>query len=178
MVTCILAMLVVSVVPALLGWKTTVVVSGSMTPGIRPGDVIVAAPVPENAATRIKPGIDVLVDNPVHPGELLLHRFLRYDAQGRMILKGDANQSADSTPVPVENLRGLPRLRVPATGLPLLWLREGHWLPTLSAGVLLLALVAWQPDVRGENGSDPVGSAKGRRRATTKPGTRRRSRPS
>jgi signal peptidase I len=110
-VTCIFAMVVVSVAPVLLGWKTTVVVSGSMMPSIRPGDVIVAAPLPKNALTRVQPGEDVLVDNPVHPGELLLHRFLRYDAQGRMILKGDANQSADSTPVPVDNLRGIPRVQ-------------------------------------------------------------------
>ena len=144
-VACILGMLLVSVAPVLLGWKTTVVVSGSMAPRIRPGDVIAAAPAPRDVQSSVRPGRVVLVDDPVRPGALLLHRLVRYDDRGRMILKGDANAAADSTPVPVENLRGLPRLRVQAVGLPFLWLQQGRFLPAMAAGFLLLVLCAWQP---------------------------------
>ena len=144
-VACIIGMLLLSVAPVLVGWKTTVVVSGSMAPAIRPGDVIAAGPAPDNVRSAVRPGRVVLVDDPVRPGELLLHRLVRYDEQGRMILKGDANVAVDSTPVSVESLRGLPRLRVPAVGLPFLWVRHGRFLPAIAAGFLLLLLVAWQP---------------------------------
>ncbi|WP_157432785.1 MULTISPECIES: S24/S26 family peptidase [unclassified Actinoplanes] len=138
-------MLLISVAPALLGWKPTVVVSGSMLPTIRPGDVVVAAPVPDDPRSRVKPGRVVLVDDPALPDELLMHRLMRYDTDGRMILKGDANASPDSTPVTLESLRGVPRLRVPFIGLPFLWVQQGRFVPVVAAGFLLLFLVVWQP---------------------------------
>lgn len=144
-VVCLLGMLLMSIVPVLLGWKPTVVVSGSMSPAIRPGDVIVAAPVPDVSQARVKPGQVVLVEAPALPGELLMHRLVRYDDDGRMILKGDANAVPDSTPVAMESLRGVPRLRVPFIGLPFLWLQQGRFLPAAAAGFLVLFLVAWHP---------------------------------
>ncbi|WP_250032939.1 signal peptidase I [Paractinoplanes maris] len=140
-VTCLVGLLLVSVAPVVLGWKSTVVVSGSMMPKIRPGDVISAAPSPD----KITAGTVVLVDDPAHPGELLLHRVVRLDDDGRMITKGDANQTADTTPVPMANLVGVPRMRIPWIGLPYLWIRQGRYLPVIAAGVLLLALLFWRP---------------------------------
>lgn len=140
-----IGMVLVSVVPVALGWTTTVVVSGSMMPRIRPGDVVAAAPVHGAAGKPVAPGTVVLVDNPVHPDELLLHRLVGYHADGSLITKGDANGADDSTPVPVRNLRGVARLKVPYVGLPFLWYQQGRYLPVGATVVLLLALVLWQP---------------------------------
>jgi signal peptidase len=141
LVACLIGMLLASVVPVLLGWKSTVVVSGSMMPRIRPGDVITAAPAPD----RVKVGTVVLVDDPAHPGELLMHRVIRFDDADRMITKGDANQTADTTPVPMANLVGIPRIRIPYIGLPYLWIRQGRYVPVVAAGILVLALLLWRP---------------------------------
>ena len=39
-----LALIIISTVPTALGWRTTVVLSGSMLPRIAPGDVVACAP--------------------------------------------------------------------------------------------------------------------------------------
>ena len=141
-VACLVGMLALSIAPVLLGWTTTVVMSGSMAPGIRPGDVIVSAPA--DVPTQVKPGRIVLVEDPARPGELLMHRLVRYDG-GAMVLKGDANLAPDSTLVPQSALRGLPRLRVPMIGLPYLWVRQSQFGPAAAAALLLVALLAWHP---------------------------------
>ena len=140
-VASIVGLLMVSIAPVLLGWHTTVVVSGSMAPQIEPGDVIAAAPTSRSP----RPGTIVLVDDPARPGDLLMHRLVRYDPEGRMILKGDANEAPDSTPVNPGSLRGVPRLRIPLIGLPYVWIRQGLVVPAVAAVVLLLLIVVWEP---------------------------------
>lgn len=144
LIACVGGMVLIAIIPVVLGWHTTVVVSGSMSPGIKPGDVIASAPVRNADRSGIASGTIVLVKNPARPGELLMHRLVRYDADGRLILKGDANASADSTPVPLDQVQGVARLRVPLVGLPLLWVRQGRFQPVVATAILLFALVAWQ----------------------------------
>ncbi|MET0422826.1 MAG: signal peptidase I [Actinoplanes sp.] len=143
--TCVAGMLLLSVAPAVLGWVPTVVVSGSMLPGIRPGDVVTAVPTDRKQVPR---GTVVLVDDPVRPDDLLLHRLVDYDAAGNMITKGDANAARDSTPVPADSLRGVARMRVPYIGLPYFWFREHRYVPVVATVVLLLALILWHPRPR------------------------------
>ena len=131
--------------PALIGWHCTVVVSGSMTPGIQPGDIVVAKPVAYSTRRRLAPGAVVLVDNPASPGRLLIHRLVEYDKAGQMILKGDANPASDSTPVPIQNLKGVGKLRIPYIGLPYFWVKERRYLPVAAVAVLLLVVMAWRP---------------------------------
>ena len=142
-IALLIGMLLIAVVPALFGWRTTVVVSGSMTPGVRPGDVVVAVP-----ASGAAPGTVVLVENPAAPGKLLLHRLVAYQSDGRMILKGDANRDRDSTPVPPANLRGVAKLRIPGVGLPVFWYRNHEYLPTAAALIMIGILLLWRPQRR------------------------------
>lgn len=135
-VTLVLGLLTWSVLPAVIGWRPTVVLTGSMAPSILPGDVIVSAPA---TAVDALPGRVVLVDDPSSPGRLLVHRVLALQADGSLTTKGDANPSPDSLPVPPSSLEGLPRLRVPFAGLPMLWMTEGRW-HLLAAGVAGLTL--------------------------------------
>jgi signal peptidase len=62
--------------PVLLGYRPVVVVSGSMQPAVKPGDVAVVQPVGSGAlgAVRgaIRVGDVVLVHDPAGPGQLLL----------------------------------------------------------------------------------------------------------
>ncbi|HYN97653.1 MAG TPA: signal peptidase I [Pilimelia sp.] len=134
-----------SVAPVALGWTTTVVVSGSMTPKIQVGDIVAAAPVPPREAAKLPTGVVVLVDDPAKPGRLLLHRLVDFTDDGEMITKGDANAIRDSTPVPVENLRGVARLRIPSVGLPLMWARHGDYAPVGALAVLASVLTLWRP---------------------------------
>jgi signal peptidase len=133
------ALLFWSVVPHLVGWSSEVVVSGSMMPRVAPGDVVVSQPV---RAENLLPGQVILVANPARPGTLLMHRMVSRYPDGSLKTKGDANNEADSTPVPAAMVRGLPRLRVPYVGLPMLWLRQGQYrLLLLTALVLLTSVI-------------------------------------
>jgi len=122
--------------PALIGWHPTTVLTGSMTPAIDPGDVIVSRPVDP---THLRKGDVVLVHDPVHHGRLLLHRFVRLRADHRLELRGDANGSDDSTPVSPGAVVGTAAMRVPWVGRPWFWIVQRQW-GHLAALALLLAL--------------------------------------
>jgi signal peptidase len=81
-----------------------------------------------SAAVRpelLRRGQVLLVRNPAHTGTYLMHRYERTGEGGTIITKGDANRVEDSTPVAVRDVRGLPKIRIPLVGLPVVWLRFG-----------------------------------------------------
>jgi signal peptidase len=130
-------LLVWSLLPCLVGWRPQVVLTGSMEPRIHPGDLVLAAPV---SPTAIQPGQVALFRDPAHPQRTLVHRVVRRDDAGDLITRGDANAIEDSTPVPVGNVRGLARLRIPWVGLPVVWMRTG---PTGRVQALAAMLALW-----------------------------------
>lgn len=145
------AMLFWSLAPNLAGWSSQIVVSGSMMPRIAAGDVVVTAPV--DPSTLI-PGQVILVENPARPGTLLLHRMIAWNPDGTIKTQGDANREADSTPIPKSMVRGLPRLRIPSVGLPMLWLRHGEYRMVVLVLLGLISAVALSTSRAGE-GDDP-----------------------
>lgn len=112
-----------SVAPHLAGLQSHAVVSGSMQPQIMSGDVVLTQPLESRA---VQPGQVVLFTDPGRSGSLLLHRLVTFRDNGDLVTRGDANQSADSSPVPPSDVRGLARLRVPFVGLPVLWRQQGR----------------------------------------------------
>ncbi|TMM38962.1 MAG: S26 family signal peptidase [Actinobacteria bacterium] len=137
----VLGLLLCCLLPVFFGWTTTVVLTGSMAPALRPGDVVIAAPVPAARIGALAPGAVVLVHDPAHPGGLLLHRFVGFNPDGTLITKGDANAIRDPRPVPRNALRGVARFRIPWIGTPKLWARDHKVLPLVALGFLLVALV-------------------------------------
>jgi signal peptidase I len=139
--------------PQLVGWQPRVVLTGSMLPTVRPGDVALIAPVTVGKAT-LPPGRVVLVRDPGRSSGYYLHRVVRYDDAGRIVTKGDANPTEDWPAVDAWRVAGQLRLVVPAVGLPLLWWRDHNW-PALAVGagltwtavVLALGLVRRRPAV-------------------------------
>jgi len=125
--------------PALLGWHPTTVVTGSMQPSIRPGDVISARPV---SPDQLKVEMVLLVDDPDHPDRLRLHRLVSFTPEGRLVLRGDANPNDDSTTVAKDAVIGVGAVRVPYVATPILWLHEGAWLKVFLLVAVTLALVA------------------------------------
>lgn len=123
-----------SMLPALWGWTPHIVLSGSMAPAVHAGDVVLASPAGASAAD---PGKVVVARNPSRPGQILLHRVVSVDPDGSVHLKGDANTTTDSTPVPPRDIIGVPRLRVPYVGLPVLWAQQRQWGPLGAAFIFL-----------------------------------------
>ncbi|WP_113700670.1 signal peptidase I [Nonomuraea lactucae] len=117
-------LLVWSQLPAVLpGWRTSVILTGSMGPQIRPGDVVLFAQRP---AHTIKAGAVVLFPHPTRPDRLLSHRVHEVRRDGKIITAGDANARPDATPLDPRDVLGQGRLRVPWIGLPVVWWQRGE----------------------------------------------------
>jgi signal peptidase len=136
--TTMFSLFIWTVLPFAVGWSPSVVLTGSMEPSIAPGDIVVTAPIEPDA---LKLGYVIRFKDPSHSHPYLLHRIIEINPDGTLKTKGDANQSADSTPVPRENVTGVARLRVPVIGLPAVWLRNGQFLQ-LGLALLAVALAA------------------------------------
>lgn len=122
-VACLLGL---SMLPAATSLQPTVISSGSMSPLINAGDVVLAKPVPPH---QLRKGMVVVMDSPTHPGRLLTHRIVSQPDSGTIRTRGDANGVTDSTPVSVDNVRGVGILLVPYVGKPLQWWHTQMWIP-------------------------------------------------
>ena len=149
-----------AVAPAVgLGWTSVVITSGSMSPSIRIGDVVMASP---HDGRGLGAGTVVVFSDPARPG-LLTHRIESVNPDGSYVTSGDANRQPDSTPLRPEQVVGVGRLLVPYIGLPLVWYWAGAWgeLAVWVAGMLLAlwlaryALLEKYTRAQLEGGGDP-----------------------
>ena len=129
-------MLLIATVPAVLlpGWSAHVVVSGSMAPRINTGDVVIS-----QDRDDYQPG-QVIVFDDADRGAVT-HRLQSIDGE-TFTTKGDANPTADSSPVARDDVLGLGRLLVMFAGLPWVWYHTSQWLP-LALFILSLLLASW-----------------------------------
>ena len=135
-VLCMLiTLLVVAFVPRLFGFTGTTVVTGSMTPSIQPGDVVLVTPLDEYYQDHV-----ILFPNPAHPEQQIMHRVYEVRDDGLLVTKGDANADTDSTPVDPATVIGVGRILIPEIGLPIVWAVNGDYLLVV-ATVLLSALL-------------------------------------
>lgn len=151
-----------AVLPATLGWTPTVVMTGSMAPHILPGDVVVSAPFRPG---DLAPGRVVLYADAADPQRLVVHRVTQLTDEGTLVTQGDANLTADVRPVRPDEVRGLPRLRVPVIGLPAVWLADGRWLPLVGAVVGATLLVHAALTTFAAAAGAPAGRHRAERRA-------------
>ncbi|SDP56285.1 signal peptidase, endoplasmic reticulum-type [Pedococcus dokdonensis] len=90
------AFLLLAIGPHVLGYRTATMLTGSMAPGINPGDVVVSVPKP---AAEVAVGDVISYHIPVQDHRVETHRVIEVtrDANGRLavVTKGDANTGAD-----------------------------------------------------------------------------------
>jgi len=120
--------------PALLGLQTRVVTSGSMQPGLHPGDLAVLAP--PNGPLAV--GEVVQVGDPTVPSGFYLHRVVALEAGDRLVTRGDAN-SLDDPAVAAAAVDGRLVMSVPMLGLPLRWAATGRYAELTLAAALAAA---------------------------------------
>lgn len=130
------AVCVVTVIPRVTGGQALTVLSGSMTPGIPVGSVVVVRPVdPETLQ------VGDVVTYQVEPGRpiYITHRVvdIQRGPQTVFTFKGDANRVPDSAPVVSGQVRGKVWFHVPYLGT----IRDGLKKPggMLLVGTMLLA---------------------------------------
>jgi signal peptidase len=121
----------VGAVVSLTDRSAFVVVSGSMAPTLRTGDLVVVEP---GVPGSYRPG-DVITYREAARGRIT-HRVVARTPAGDYITRGDANRVADSDAVPAAAIDGRVRWVVPLAGRPLLWAGQGL------AGLARLAALA------------------------------------
>jgi signal peptidase len=131
-----------TLIPLIFGWSSSVVLTGSMHPQIDPGDVVVCSPIKQ---AQIRVGSVIRFNDPAIQGRMLLHRVAAFDVNGSLRTKGDANERADSTPVPPASVVGLGRLRVPYVALPVIWWRNAEYLKLAAVAAVFVFLCAAAP---------------------------------
>ncbi len=101
------------IVARFAGFEVYTVISGSMRPEYKEGDLIF---VQKTDPEGVQVG-DVITFVLNEDKVVATHRVVEVDAQNHhFYTKGDANDTPDGTPVHFKNLIGIPRIRVPLLG--------------------------------------------------------------
>jgi signal peptidase len=132
----VLALLLVDVGPRFLPYQALVVRSGSMSPTIPTGSLVVYHKV---EASQLKVGDIIVFNQPNNPSEKVTHRIFRIQSgpQGKYFLtKGDANLVPDAWTVPDKGSGWEASWHVPDVGYFLWYIQSG------SLRVLLIVIPA------------------------------------
>ncbi len=119
-----LSLLFVGFVANLFKYKPTSIMSGSMHPIIKKGDVVIVEKLNKKSLTDLKIG-DIIEFQ--QSGTLIIHRIaniIEYNNVKNYITKGDANEHNDINPVYMDNINGVVRFKIPYLGYPALILNE------------------------------------------------------
>ena len=120
--------------PYALGGRSYTVMSGSMEPGIRTGDVVAEEHV---APADLRGGDIVTFQDPGEAGRMITHRVRSVRLQGdrySVVTKGDANNTPERWTIPADGQLGRVRYRVAHVGYALVFTRG-------PAGLLLLVVL-------------------------------------
>lgn len=130
----VLSLAAITLFFVLTGMKPFVITSGSMSPLIQRGDIVLT----------ITPPDDVVLSHPTvltfttPSGQVVTHRITGWDrAEGAYRTKGDANAEPDRWAIPPSDTIGVGRVLVPKLGLIKVWADEQAWVPLV---LTLLAL--------------------------------------
>lgn len=146
----VLVVLLSAALPMAVGGTSMVVRSGSMTPAIRTGDVVVVRPM---SPTEAEIGDIVTFKDPAGSGRLLVHRVRAISHSGdevEVITKGDANTTQERWKVAADGTIGTVAYRVPALGFAVGWIGSPAGkiglviVPALLLAAMLLMRI-WRP---------------------------------
>lgn len=115
---------IVLLTSGLFTYQALTIGSGSMSPAIEKGDVIILKGMKNEEARKIKKG-DVLVYN--HDNKTIVHRVIKKSNNGKTIsfkTKGDYNNTKDSWTVKQEDVIGIVKFRIRWVGMPTVALNE------------------------------------------------------
>ncbi len=131
----------------IMGYQVYTVISGSMEPEYRVGDLLYVKKVDVNTIKVGDPITFILNEDLV----VATHRVVRVDAENqRFYTKGDANEIEDNDPVHFNNVIGVPQFSIPLLGYVSDYIQNppGMYI-TIAAGVVLILLV-FAPDLIGK----------------------------
>lgn len=126
----------IAIVP---GYSTYFIRSGSMTPTLKPGDLVITRPVGGLFGSEIGPGSIVVFQR---GNNVVTHRVIFFD-NTTIVTKGDANEDPDNALVPVSQVLGIYFFKIPFVGYLVAFIRSklGWFLTILFPTAALLGLL-------------------------------------
>lgn len=119
-----LLFVIVILTSGLFTYQALTIGSGSMSPKIEKGDIVILRKVKKSELRTIKKG-DVLVHN--HDNKIIVHRVVEIlDNNGKInyITKGDNNDTKDSWIIKEDEVIGIVKLKIKYLGMPTVALNE------------------------------------------------------
>ncbi len=123
----------------LLGFKVFNVISGSMEPKYSVGDLIYVKSVDANSI-KVGDTITFVLNEDL---AVATHRVIEIDSENQLFYtKGDANETADASPIHFNNVIGVPKFSIPLLGYVSDFIQNppGIYI-TLIGGVILIVAV-------------------------------------
>lgn len=115
--------------------------SGSMTPNIKIGDLVISGPI----GGPLTPGIEVgtVVTYELRPGERVTHRVIAIGDDQVMTTKGDNSESADPAPVKQSQVTGIYLMKIPSLGYLTSFIRTktGWYLAIILPAMVLVGFI-------------------------------------
>ena len=143
-----------------VGLQPFTVLSGSMEPTYHTGSLIYVKSVEPQDVHVGDPITFVLNEDLV----VATHRVIEIDAENeRFYTKGDANESADGSPVHFNNLIGVPVFTIPLLGYVANFVTNPPGMYIALAGVAVLLLLTFVPDLIKKVDSGGDANAKGKK---------------
>jgi len=104
-----------TIISPFFGWRTEVVISGSMEPAILTGSVVIVRPI---VPDTIRKG-DIIMFSSLDMKSLTTHRVVNveYEPTLQFITKGDANKNSDITPIVPDQIVGIVTVTIPYLGI-------------------------------------------------------------
>src|SRR3954447_5290316 len=161
MAVAVLAFAVLAIGPHVLGYRTMTMLTGSMSPQINPGDVVLSTPLDVQDVTE---GMVISYHIPIDDHRVVTHRVVsvEHGADGSTTVqtKGDANEAVDPWKATLQGDTAYQvRAVIPALGHVIQTLREPivakalvYGAPALLAGWLILSI--WRPGEDDEDDED------------------------
>ena len=115
--------------------------SGSMTPSIKMGDLVISGPVGGPLTHDIKVGTVITYD--LRPGEEVTHRVIAIDSNNVMTTQGDASEAPDPAKVKMSQVQGIYLFKIPSLGYVTNFVRTktGWFLAIIIPAILLVGFL-------------------------------------
>lgn len=141
----LLALSVVLVVPKWIGCKTLAVLSGSMEPEIPVGSLII---IQDTEPLELEVG-DIATYS--MGSSMVTHRVVENHTQEQyLIFQGDANKTADASPIAYAQIEGKVWFHLPWIGYLSIYAKTPLGIAAVSGVLFLLLLVHFLPDITCE----------------------------
>jgi signal peptidase len=151
----------VIVAPALFGGRSLTVLSGSMDPALKVGDIVIDSQV---SPAEVRVGDIITFSDPEGTDKLITHRVRRLritDGTAHVVTKGDNTNAVERWEMPAAGSLGRVEYRVPLLGFLVFWLHG----PFARIGLIVLPALLlagfelwriWRPQPPGPLGDAPA----------------------